>query len=108
DPRAMPPELLKAHRDNDRAVRKLYGFTARNAPDEASCAAALMLIRGRRTEDREQCGYRTRRARMDCRLLFSDQRTEDGGRRTVWLPGAARPHGLPSSVCPLSSDQGVR
>jgi hypothetical protein len=40
----MPPELLKAHRDNDRAVRKLYGFTARNAPDEASCAARLMAI----------------------------------------------------------------
>jgi hypothetical protein len=38
DPRAMPPELLKAHRDNDRAVRKLYGFTARNAPDEAPAA----------------------------------------------------------------------
>ena len=26
DPVTMPPELLKAHRDNDRAVMAAYGF----------------------------------------------------------------------------------
>ena len=28
DPVTMPPELLKAHRDNDRAVMTAYGFPA--------------------------------------------------------------------------------
>jgi hypothetical protein len=42
DPAAMPPELLKAHRDLDRAVMKLYGFTAQNTPSEAACVAKLM------------------------------------------------------------------
>ena len=28
DPVTMPPELLKAHRDNDRAVMAAYGFPA--------------------------------------------------------------------------------
>ena len=42
DPLTMPPELLKAHRDLDRAVMKLYGFTAQNTPSEAACVAKLM------------------------------------------------------------------
>jgi hypothetical protein len=42
DPLSMPPELLKAHRNNDRAVMKLYGFTAQNTPSEAACVAKLM------------------------------------------------------------------
>ena len=42
DPLTMPPGLLKAHRNLDRAVMKLYGFTAQNTPSEAACVAALM------------------------------------------------------------------
>jgi hypothetical protein len=41
DPLTMPPELLKAHRDLDRAVMKLYGFVVKDTT-EASCVAALM------------------------------------------------------------------
>ena len=42
DPLTMPPELLKTHKELDRAVMKLYGFTAQNTPSEAACVAALM------------------------------------------------------------------
>ena len=41
DPLAMPPDLLKAHRELDRAVMKLYGFNIKETT-EASCVAALM------------------------------------------------------------------
>lgn len=42
DPLTMPPVLLKAHRELDRAVMKLYGFTPQNTPSEAACVAKLM------------------------------------------------------------------
>ena len=41
DPISMPPELLKAHQNLDRAVKKLYGFSI-NDTDETSWVAALM------------------------------------------------------------------
>jgi hypothetical protein len=41
DPLSMPPELLKAHRELDRAVMKLYGFSVKDTT-EADCVAALM------------------------------------------------------------------
>ena len=41
DPLTMPPELLKAHQNLDRAVMKLYGFSVKDM-DEAACVAALM------------------------------------------------------------------
>ena len=41
DPNVMPPELLKAHQNLDRAVMKLYGFSIKDTT-EASCVAALM------------------------------------------------------------------
>jgi len=41
DPLAMPPELLKAHQNLDRAVMKLYGFSVKGF-SEADCVAALM------------------------------------------------------------------
>ena len=44
DPLTMPPELLKAHRNLDRAVMKLYGFTPQNTPSEADCVAKLMEL----------------------------------------------------------------
>ena len=41
DPLTMPPELLKTHQALDRAVMKLYGFSAKDTT-EATCVAALM------------------------------------------------------------------
>ena len=41
DPLTMPPELLKAHQNLDRAVMKLYGFNVKEM-SEAACVAALM------------------------------------------------------------------
>jgi hypothetical protein len=41
DPLTMPPELLKAHKDLDRAVMKLYNFPVKDFT-EAECVAALM------------------------------------------------------------------
>jgi len=41
DPLTMPPELLKAHQNLDRAVMKLYGFSVKDTT-EAACVAALM------------------------------------------------------------------
>ena len=46
DETTMPPELLKAHQANDRAVMDAYGFT-RGTPErtnEAACVAALMKM----------------------------------------------------------------
>ena len=43
DPLTMPPELLKAHRENDRAVMKAYGFDIKTM-SEADCVAALMKL----------------------------------------------------------------
>ncbi len=41
DPLTMPPVLLNAHRELDRAVMKLYGFPVKGF-SEADCVAALM------------------------------------------------------------------
>lgn len=43
DPLTMPPELLKAHTANDRAVMKAYGFSIKDM-SEADCVAALMKL----------------------------------------------------------------
>ncbi len=40
---AMPPELRKAHQDNDRAVMQAYGFSVKNMT-ESSCVAELMKM----------------------------------------------------------------
>ncbi|MCD8288824.1 MAG: methylase [Prevotella sp.] len=40
---AMPPELRKAHQENDRAVMSAYGFDTRSTT-ESSCVAALMQL----------------------------------------------------------------
>lgn len=40
----MPPELLRAHQDNDRAVRTAYGFPAGREFTESDCVAALMKM----------------------------------------------------------------
>ena len=46
DENAMPPELRKAHQENDKAVMDAYGFT-RGTPErtnEVACVAALMKM----------------------------------------------------------------
>ena len=42
DPLTMPPDLLKAHRNLDTAVMKLYGFPVKKEFTEAHCVAGLM------------------------------------------------------------------
>lgn len=39
----MPPELRKAHQNNDRAVMQAYGFDIKTTT-ESSCVAALMQM----------------------------------------------------------------
>lgn len=43
DELTMPPELRKAHQNNDRAVMQAYGFSVKNMT-ESSCIAALMKL----------------------------------------------------------------
>lgn len=43
DQATMPPELIKAHQDNDRAVMDAYGMPV-NGTNEASCVAWLMRM----------------------------------------------------------------
>lgn len=43
DETVMPPELRKAHQDNDRAVMRAYGFDVRTMT-ESSCVAELMRL----------------------------------------------------------------
>ncbi len=43
DPLTMPPELQKAHTENDRAVMRTYGFNIKGM-SEADCVAALMKM----------------------------------------------------------------
>lgn len=43
DELTMPPELRRAHQENDRAVMQAYGFDVKNTT-EASCVAELMRM----------------------------------------------------------------
>ncbi len=43
DPLTMPPELRKAHIENDKAVMRAYGFSVKDM-SEADCVAALMKM----------------------------------------------------------------
>ena len=55
DETAVPPELRKAHQENDKAVMDAYGFT-RGTPErtnEAACVAALMKMYQKLTEKKE-------------------------------------------------------
>ena len=46
---AMPPELRKAHQDNDRAVMQAYGFSVKEMT-ESKCVAELMKMYKELTE----------------------------------------------------------
>lgn len=48
---AMPPELRKAHQQNDRAVMQAYGFDVATTT-ETSCVAELMRMYQKLTEER--------------------------------------------------------
>ena len=43
DPLTMPPELRRAHQENDKAVMQAYGFDVKNT-SEAECVAKLMQM----------------------------------------------------------------
>lgn len=43
DELTMPPELRKAHQENDRAVMRAYGFSIKDTT-ESSCVAELMKM----------------------------------------------------------------
>ncbi|MBE6021895.1 MAG: SAM-dependent DNA methyltransferase [Cellulosilyticum sp.] len=49
DPLTMPPELLKAHQLNDKAVMQAYGFSIKDT-SEADCVAKLMQMYKELTE----------------------------------------------------------
>ena len=53
DPLTMPPELLKAHQANDRAVMQAYGMPIRET-DEAACVAWLMRLYQEKTAETDQ------------------------------------------------------
>ena len=44
DDNFMPPELRKAHQDNDRAVMQAYGFPVKSAFTESQCVAELFKL----------------------------------------------------------------
>ena len=51
DETTMPPELRKAHQQNDKAVMRAYGFDIRTTT-EASCVAELMKMYQKLTESK--------------------------------------------------------
>ena len=52
DPLTMPPELQKAHTENDKAVMKAYGFNIKEM-SESDCVAELMRMYQELTEKKK-------------------------------------------------------
>ena len=52
DPVLMPPELLKAHRENDKAVMQAYGFPIKDFT-ESNCVAELFKMYKAMTEEKK-------------------------------------------------------
>lgn len=52
----MPPELRKAHQDNDKAVMQAYGFTKDHPAfsSESACVAELMKMYQQKVQELEQ------------------------------------------------------
>ncbi len=46
----MPPELRRAHQENDRAVMRAYGFDIKTTT-ESACVAALMKLYKEKIEE---------------------------------------------------------
>lgn len=55
----MPPELRKAHQENDRAVMQAYGMSIKDTT-ESSCVAELMRL------------YQEKVAALDCKIGRQD------------------------------------
>lgn len=53
DPVLMPPELLKAHRENDKAVMQAYGFPIKDFT-ESDCVAELFKMYKAMTEEKNK------------------------------------------------------
>ena len=53
DETTMPPELRKAHQQNDKAVMRAYGFDIKTTT-ETSCVAELMRMYQKLTEKRNK------------------------------------------------------
>ncbi len=53
DELTMPPELRRAHQDNDRAVMEAYGFSVKEMT-ESSCVAELMKMYEKLTSSDKQ------------------------------------------------------
>ena len=53
DPDSMPPELIKAHQANDRAVMRVYGMPIKET-DETACVAWLMRLYQEKVEEMEK------------------------------------------------------
>ena len=53
DPVLMPPELLKAHRENDKAVMQAYGFLIKDFT-ESDCVAELFKMYKAMTEEKNK------------------------------------------------------
>lgn len=53
DETTMPPELRKAHQENDRAVMRAYGFDIK-IMTESTCVAELMKMYQKLTEERKK------------------------------------------------------
>ena len=52
DEATMPPELRKAHQQNDRAVMQAYGFSVKNMT-ESACVAELMKLYQRLVDEQK-------------------------------------------------------
>lgn len=52
DETTMPPELRKAHQNNDRAVMQAYGFSIKDMT-ESKCVAALMKMYQQLTQEKQ-------------------------------------------------------
>jgi hypothetical protein len=52
DPITMPPDLIKAHQNNDKAVMQAYGFSIKNMT-EADCVSELLELYERKIKDEE-------------------------------------------------------
>ena len=53
DETTMPPELRKAHKNNDRAVMQEYGFSVKDMT-ESQCVAELMKLYQRLTDQNQE------------------------------------------------------
>ena len=52
DEAAMPPQLRKAHQENDKAVMQAYGFPVKSTFQESECVAELFKMYQALTEKR--------------------------------------------------------